>query len=96
MANYAVCEISGKQVKVVPNVPFETDLQKSEEVVAKVLMLSEDGKVTLGKPFLKDLKLKVLGPGFQEKIRVAKYHSKANYRRVTGSRKKIINVVWES
>lgn len=93
---YAVCEISGKQYKVMPNKPFEVDLQTGEPktIEVNVLMLSDGGKVELGKPYLsKKLTLDVLENVKGEKIRVAKFHAKANYRRVTGHRAKMTKVV---
>lgn len=95
--DYSILEVSGKQYKVLPKKPFLVDLQEGETISAKVLATSEKGQLKIGTPYLeKDIKLKVLGQIAGEKIRVAKFHAKANYRRVTGSRKKFINVVWES
>lgn len=95
MIKYAVLEISGKQYKAIPKVPFEVDLQNGE-LEAKVLMVSDD-KVKIGKPVLDEkLKLKILENVSKKKIRVAKYHAKANYRKVTGSRRKVTRVVIEA
>ena len=95
MLNYAVCEISGKQYKVIPNKPIEVDLQSSvKSIEVPVLLLLEDGKIKVGKPYLKEkLTLRCLENTKGEKIRVAKYHAKANYRRVTGSRAQKTKVV---
>lgn len=96
MLSYAVCEISGKQYKVLPNIPFEVDLQEGDEktIDAKVLLLSEDGKIKVGTPYLKEtLKLDRLGDTRGEKIRVAKFHAKANFRKVAGSKAKLTKVV---
>lgn len=96
MVTYAVCEINGKQYKLVPNQQVVVDLQKDKkDLEVNVLLLSEDGKLSLGKPYLKEkLALKNLGEGSLAKIRVAKFHAKANYRKVTGSRAKVTKVVW--
>lgn len=95
MLQYAICQIKGKQYKVLPNQPFEVDklgiLDKSINV--KTLLLVEDGKVKLGKPYLEDLKIEVLGDGQKRKIRVSKYHAKANTRKTKGQRPKITKVV---
>jgi large subunit ribosomal protein L21 len=98
MFNYAVCEISGKQYKVVPGVQFNVALQEeTKEISAKVLMLVEGDKVQVGSPYLtQELKLKVLENGMDKKIRVAKFHAKANYRRVRGYRSKITKVVYSA
>lgn len=96
MLNYAVFEISGKQYKVMPGKSFIVDWQGDDltDVEAKLLLLSEDGKVKIGNPYLKDeLKLEVLGSEKGKKIRVAKFHAKANYRKVTGIRPKHTRLV---
>lgn len=93
MMDYAVCEIRGKQYKIIPGKPL-TVAGKLEDVSAKVLLLSENGKVKIGNPYLKEnLDLKSLGVVMGEKIRVAKFHAKAKYRKVTGYRKKFLKVV---
>lgn len=96
MLDYAVCEISGKQYKVTPGKPLEVALQAEnpKSIEAKVLLLSEGGKIQVGNPYLKEsLKLEVVGNILGEKIRVAKFHAKANYRRVRGHRAKLTKVV---
>lgn len=94
MLNYAICEISGKQYKVIPGQPFEVDfLGDVKEVEAKVLLLSEDGKVEIGQPYLKPLKLEFVESTRGPKIRVAKFHAKANYRRVIGHKAKLTKLV---
>lgn len=95
MLNYAICEISGKQYKVIPNQPLEVDLLEDLKTLeVPVLLLLEDGKIKVGKPYLKEkLTLKLLENTKGEKIRVAKFHAKANYRKVTGSRPKRTKVI---
>lgn len=97
MLNYAICEISGKQYKVVPGKPFEVclpDNGNKDEVEANVLLLSEDGKLQVGNPFLKDkLTLKKVEDLKGPKIRVAKYHAKANCRSAIGFRSKLTKIV---
>lgn len=94
---YAVCEINGKQYKVEPNKPFEVDLiAGAKDVDAEMLLFVDSGKLSLGKPFLKEkLKLKVLTGYKKNKIRVAKFHAKANYRKVTGSRRQVTQLVYK-
>lgn len=92
---YAICQIDGKQYKIIPNQALEIDKRDGEESKVKVMLMSENGKVSLGNPFLKnELSLKVLENIKGEKIRVGKYHSKSNYRRVTGQRAQKSKVVW--
>lgn len=95
MLNYAVCEISGKQYKVIPGKDFTVNLQKEGDgIEANVLLLSEDGKLQIGTPFLKDkLTLKKVEDIKGLKIRVSKFHAKANYRRTIGYRSKMTKVV---
>lgn len=95
MLNYAVCEIAGKQYKVIPGKPFDVVVQgnSEKEINSKALLLNEDGKIKIGKPYLKDeLTFEVIGQK-SKKIRMAKFHAKANYRKVLGSKtifKKVI------
>lgn len=102
MLNYAICEISGKQYKVVPDKALEVSLpagkaglqKEGKDIEVPVLLLSEDGKLKIGMPYLKEkLTLKRLEDIKGLKVRVAKFHAKANYRRVTGYRSKITKVV---
>lgn len=92
---YTIIEIAGKQYRVEPGKPFEVTMQE-EVLEAKVLMIADNGKVSIGKPYLKDVvKLKILEQKKGKKIRVAKFHAKANYRRVRGFRPQISRVVCE-
>ncbi|MBI2086322.1 50S ribosomal protein L21 [Candidatus Daviesbacteria bacterium] len=95
MLNYAICEISGKQYIVIPGQSFEVSLQQpSDNIEANVLLLSEDDKLQIGKPFLKEkLTLKRVEDIKGEKIRVSKFHAKANFRKTRGYRSKITKVV---
>lgn len=95
MINYAICEISGKQYKVIPGKTFEVSLQEEgKDVEVNVLLLSEDDKLELGTPYLKEkLTLKRVEDSKGKKIRVSKFHAKANYRRTIGYRSKITKLV---
>ncbi len=96
MLDFAVCEISGKQYKIKPNQPFEVDYlgEENKKIEAAVLFLSEGGKVQIGAPYLKDkLTLDFIETIKADKIRVAKFHPKANFRKVTGHRAKKARVV---
>ena len=96
MLNYAICEISGKQYKIIPGKTFEVSLQKDgDPIEANILLLSEDGKLKIGKPFLKEkLTFKRVEDLKGPKIRVSKFHAKANYRKTIGYRSKITKLVW--
>lgn len=95
MLNYAICEIEGKQYKIVPNQALNVAyVGDSKTIEVNVLALMEDAKLKIGKPYLKEkLTLKCLENISGEKIRVAKFHAKANYRRVRGSRSKLTKVI---
>lgn len=86
---YAVVEIAGRQYKISPDqlllVNFLGDIKKFE--CDKVLLLADDKSLKIGKPYLKEkLSFEVVEQVRGKKIRVAKYHAKANTRKVTGSR----------
>jgi len=86
--DFAICLISGRQYLVEPNKKFSVDyLGEIESLTCEQVMLcSSNGKVELGKPFLKSrLDFEVVGSD-SKKIRVMKYHPKANYRKTRGSR----------
>ncbi len=95
----AVVNISGRQYKVEPkkqfNVDFLGDLKEFE--CSEVLLLASDKKTEIGTPFLKEkIVFDVLGSSKEKKIRVAKFHAKANTRKVTGSRRMISTLVVKS
>lgn len=96
MLNYAICELKGKQYKVVPNQAIEVAYlgEEDKDIEVDVLLLSEDDKLKIGTPFLKEkLTLKRVENTKGEKIRVSKFHAKANYRKTIGFRSKLTRVV---
>lgn len=98
MLNYAICEIGGSQYKIVPGKPLDVVLkaEPNQKLEFQVLALSEDGKIKIGKPYLKEkISLKCIEILKGEKVRVAKYSAKANYRRVTGSRANLAKLIWD-
>ncbi|MDP3733258.1 MAG: bL21 family ribosomal protein [Candidatus Daviesbacteria bacterium] len=98
MFNLAICEISGKQYKIVPNLPVEVSWvgEDKKTIEVPVLLLSEGGKVKIGTPYLKEkLSLECLGTVYADKIRVAKFHAKANFRKVAGSRAKKTKIMYQ-
>lgn len=97
MLTYAICEISGKQYKVVPGQVLSVDLlPEGKDIEVNVLLWSQEGKISIGKPFLKEkLTLKRVEDIKGEKIRVSKFHAKANFRKTTGHRSKFTNLVWD-
>lgn len=96
MLKYAVCQIAGKQYKVLPGKPFEVDFlgEDVKKVEAQILLLADDKELKVGKPYLRDnLNLEVMENILGEKIRVSKFHAKANYRRVRGFRAKRTKII---
>lgn len=93
---YAICQINGRQIELIPGQVFSIDEKiKGKQVKVKMLLSSDEGKLRIGTPFLKDeLSLDVLDEVKGLKIRVAKYHAKANFRKVTGQRLQRSRVVW--
>lgn len=88
MLKYAVVEIAGRQYLAEPNKEFSVNnLGEVKNIECdKVLLMAEDSKIEVGKPYLKEtLKFDVVGSE-NKKIRVAKFHAKANYRRVIGAK----------
>ncbi len=95
MLDFAICEIDGKQVKIVSNLEVWVDSITVKDMEVNVLMRSQGGKIEIGKPYLKEkLTLKNVGDVRGEKIRVAKFHAKANFRKVTGSRSRKTKVIY--
>ena len=89
---YAVIEACGKQYKVTKGdvVFFEKlDVEEGKKVTFdKVVLLSDEGKVEVGAPYVKGIKVegKVVSHGKGKKIIVFKYKPKKNYRRKQGHR----------
>ena len=89
---YAVIESCGKQYKVAEGdvVFFEKlDAEEGKKVTFdKVILVSEEGKVQVGNPYVKSIKVegKVVSHGKGKKIIVFKMKAKKNYRRKQGHR----------
>lgn len=97
MLNYAICEISGKQVKIIPGKTIAVNLQEGsgKDIKVEVLLLSEGDKFKIGSPYLKEkLTLNRVEDLKGAKIRVSKFHAKANYRKTIGFRPRITKVIW--
>lgn len=94
--DYAILEISGRQYLVKPGQTIEVDHLADvpkKLTVDKVLLIVEDRKAEVGKPYLKkSLDFEVLGEAKKPKIRVATYKAKSNYRRVKGQRREVTQI----
>ena len=93
--DYAVLRIKGHQYKVSEGQEILVDKIGDAKVEADILLVSKDGKIKVGKPFVKDAKvtIKVLGEEKGEKIDVYKYKSKSRYRRHTGFRSQLTRLL---
>ena len=89
---YAIIESCGRQYKVAEGdvVFFEKlDAEEGKKVTFdKVVLVSDDGKVQVGNPYVKGVKVegKVISHGKGKKIIVFKMKPKKNYRRKQGHR----------
>lgn len=89
---YAIVETGGKQYRVQAGETVRIEKLVANDgdtvVLDKVLMVSKDGKVTVGAPYVEGAKVTatVKAQGKAPKVIVFKYHNKTNYRRKTGHR----------
>ena len=89
---YAIIESCGKQYKVAQgDVVFFEKLEAEEGkkvIFDKVILVSEDGKVQVGNPYVKGIKVegKVVSHGKGKKIIVFKMKAKKNERTKQGHR----------
>ena len=89
---YAIIESCGRQYKVAEgDVVFFEKLEAEEGkkiTFDNVILVSEDGKVQVGNPYVKGVKVegKVVSHGKAKKIIVFKMKPKKNYRRKQGHR----------
>ncbi|MGA2911338.1 MAG: 50S ribosomal protein L21 [Candidatus Levyibacteriota bacterium] len=95
--NYAVIKTGGKQYKVSAGDVIEVDRISGKDgkiSFEEVLLLANDGKVKVGKPFITGEKVegKILEDFRGVKVRVSKFKSKVRYRRTTGFRAALTKV----
>ncbi len=89
---YAIIQLNGKQHKVSENDTLVVDRLTSEagkEVkITDVLLVSIDGKVSVGSPLVEKavVTAKVDSHDKGDKLRVFKYKSKSRYRKTQGHR----------
>jgi large subunit ribosomal protein L21 len=90
---YAIIETGGKQYKVSPGDTVDIDrLEAAPEKTAveldKVLLISNDGKITVGQPLIEGAKVLATsqGEGRTKKILVFKSKAKTRYHRTKGHR----------
>ena len=89
---YALIETSGRQFKVSPGQTITVDkipvAEGSQIEMDKVLLISDEGKITSGRPFIEGAKVTatVVGEGRGKKVVVFKFKSKTRYRKKMGHR----------
>jgi len=99
---YAVIETGGKQYKVAVGDKVEVELvpgNKGDLIeLDRVLMIAEGDQVQVGKPVLAQAKVtaRILGTLRAPKLVVFKYRAKEHYRRKTGHRQNLTQLVIES
>ena len=99
MGDYAIVQSGGKQYRLSPGdrVRVEALGAVEDETVEfkDVLMVSKDGKVEMGSPFVEGVavRAKVLGNGRGKKVVVFKYKNKTRYRRKAGHRQSFTELV---
>jgi len=98
MAKYAVISLNGRQYKVSEGEEILVDLITGSKAEANTLLLVDGDKVSVGKPELKDAKIKfkvvsALEKG--EKVEIVKYRAKSRYRRKMGFRPQVTRLLVE-
>ena len=92
--SFSIVAIGGRQykVKVGDMLKVEKEDEKEGKTITfdKVLLVSKDGKVTIGTPTVKGAAVvaKVIEQGKGKKVNIFKYKSKSRYRRKMGHRQK--------
>jgi len=94
---FAVVEIGSKQYLVKPSDEIEVEKipQKEGEVfvIDKVLLVYDD-KLSVGKPYLKDIviKAKVIKHFRDKKVKVFRYRPKKRYKKMKGHRQPLTRI----
>jgi large subunit ribosomal protein L21 len=93
---YAVIKLAGKQYKVSENEKVLVD-KLDEATSPKVLLLKDDEKVLIGKPYLDKVQVSYKKEEIVKgkKIDVFKYKGKSRYRKHTGFRAQYSPIVIE-
>ena len=93
----AIIETGGKQYLVTPGMTISIEkLTGTDKDVSfdKVLMVSNDGKVSVGSPYLSGKKVtgEIVSDGKGKKVMVIKYKQKSRYLRTRGHRQPFVKV----
>ena len=94
----AVIKTGGKQYLISPGQKIKIEkleIEDGKEVIFdEVLLLDQDGKLEIGSPFIKGVKVtgKVIGQGKAKKVIIFKYKAKKRYHLKKGHRQKFTEV----
>jgi len=95
---YAIVNINGIQTKVTPdevlNVARLTGEPGAKLTFDKVLLVSTDGKITVGQPYVKGASLtaEIVDQHRGEKLRIFKFKRRREYRRRRGYRDELTRI----
>ncbi|QTQ14335.1 50S ribosomal protein L21 [Treponema parvum] len=95
---YALVEYMGKQFKAEKGAILQVDKLDAEKGTAididSVLLVSDGDKISVGSPYVKGAKVKIIvEDSFRDKkVLVLKYKSKKDYHRLIGHRQQYTNV----
>ncbi len=95
---YAVVRTGGKQYRVAEGESIRVEHidqePNSEFIFPEVLLVNDEGKVTLGTPLVKDFPVKatLVAHVKGEKLRISKFKSKVRYRKVIGHRQSLSEI----
>src|SRR3989338_6695976 len=86
--DFAVIKINGNQHAVSEGQEILVDRISAKDLNPDVLLMVKEEKISIGKPILKNinLKLKIIGEEKGRKIDILKYKAKSRYRRRLGFR----------
>ena len=95
---YAVISTGGKQYRVSKGDTIQIEKLDKNEVETvhfdKILLISDNGKVSIGKPFLEKSKIEgiVKSQGRDKKISIIKFHRRKHFKKQAGHRQSFTKV----
>jgi|TARA_B100000902_G_scaffold398729_1_gene466609 large subunit ribosomal protein L21 len=95
---YAVISTGGKQYRVSKGDTIQVEKLDQNEgdtvLFDKILLISNNGKVSIGKPFLEKSKIEgiVKSQGRDKKVSIIKFHRRKHYKKQAGHRQSFTQV----
>lgn len=95
---YAVISTGGKQYRVSEGDTIQVEKLDQNEgdtvLFDKILLISNNGKVSIGKPFLEKSKIEgiVKSQGRDKKVSIVKFHRRKHYKKQAGHRQSFTQV----